>query len=160
MPNNLQDFIQEIANSVRGSAYPDKETILAEEQKHKPEIIKAVRQWKRETWKEVKRGTDEEKFNALSGLCHKMAEIYRKPLSVIFSPEAPSCSYSPVNHTISINSSLSIISAMHEFAHHIFGADETKACKWSVWLFKKTFPKAYEQLEWQGHLLVKQASKL
>ncbi len=135
--------------------YPTKEDIMDEEHKHKPEVIKAVKIWKREVWKEVKRAGDEQKFEALAGLCHKLSEIYRKPLSVVYEPSAPSCSYNPISRRISINQSLSILSTMHEFAHHIFGPSETKACRWSVWLFKKTFKVAYERLVWQGHMLVR-----
>ena len=152
----IQDLINQMGGAPR---YPTKEEILNEEHKHKPEVIKAVKIWKREIWREVKNAEPERRFEALSMLCHKLAEIYRKPLqAVMFHSSAPSCSYSPITRTINLNHSLSIISALHEFAHHAFGPDETKACRWSVWLFKKTFPKAYDRLEWQGHMLVKRSN--
>lgn len=152
--------ITELLEAMRGaSRYPTKEAIINEEHLHKPEVIKAVKQWKRETWREVKNAEPERRFEALSMLCHKLAEIYRKPLqAVMFHPASPSCSYTATTRTINLNHSLSIISTLHEFAHHAFGPDETKACRWSVWLFKKTFPKAYEQLDWQGHTLVKRSN--
>jgi len=153
----IQELLGQLGQTT-GRSYPTKDEIIGSEHKHKPTVIKTVKQWKREVWREVKTQGIEQKFEALSGLLHKLSEIYRKPITVRLDTAATSCSYNPANSTITINESLSIISTLHEFAHHIFGSDETKACRWSVWLFKKTFKKAYEQLEWQGHMLIKRAS--
>jgi hypothetical protein len=135
--------------------YPTKEVILAEEQMFKPELIKKIKEWKKASWKNAKTLGADDKFTALQELIMLMATIYSKPVGVQYTPEIRSCCYVPMTQTIYINDSVSIISTMHEFAHHLFGADETKACKWSVWLFKKTFSKAFEQLVWKGHMLTK-----
>lgn len=138
--------------------YPTQEEIMAEEQLHKPVVLLKTMQWKREIWKRARQGTLMDKFIAISRLIESIAEIYEKPVAIIFVPEAESCYYSPSTKTIAINQSCSIISALHELAHHLFGHSELKACKWSVWLFKKTFPRAFASLIWNRHMLVKPLS--
>jgi len=49
----------------------------------------------------------------------------------------------------------SIISALHELGHHLFGSDELDACRYAIGLFKAGFPRAFEKLQWKGHLLVR-----
>ena len=62
----------------------------------------------------------------------------------------------PETQTIIIGKPLSIISTLHEFAHLLLGIDETKACAWSIKLFKEAFPEEFSQLKWNGHQLIKQ----
>ena len=65
--------------------------------------------------------------------------------------------YDSKNKTIHIDiHKISIISGLHELAHHLYGKSELKACRWSVWLFKICFPQQYKKLKWSNHLLVKQ----
>lgn len=135
--------------------YPTKEEIMDHEIKYKEETIKVITLWKKDSWKEAKKGSLREKFESLKLILNKLAEIYEKPVNIEFAPEKPSCCYMPVFRLISINSSCSIISSFHELAHHLFGSNEKRACRWSVWLFKKTFNKAFEKLIWQNHLLIK-----
>ena len=139
-------------------SYPTREEILDGDPKHKASVIKMVKQWKKETWWEARKGAQPIKFQALSDIISNIAsEIYKKPVDVEYNPETYSCAYSPARNVIIINSSLSVISALHELAHHLFGASEKKACIWSVHLFRKTFPTAYSRLEWDGHMMVKAA---
>lgn len=49
----------------------------------------------------------------------------------------------------------SIITALHETAHAMYGPSELKACSWSIKLFKTMFPEEYEKLHWEGHMLKK-----
>lgn len=49
----------------------------------------------------------------------------------------------------------SIISSLHELGHHLFGSDELEACRYAIGLFKAGFPKSFDKLQWQGHMLVK-----
>lgn len=128
---------------------------MSVEQTFKPETIKAVKEWKRTIWREEKDKDMPSRFGALEDLVEKLAEIYQSPVEIEYESDIESCCYHPETKTIYMNDSVSIISLLHEFAHHLYGADETKACKWSVWLFKKTFPIAFSKLEWKGHMLVK-----
>lgn len=140
------------------NAYPTREEIINEPHKHKPAVIRLVKLWKKEIWFPLRdrEPTDELKFAALQTLIQRIAtEAYQKPVEVEYEAEAMSCYYQPMHNRIVINKSLSILSSLHELAHHLFGSSEAKACRWSVWLFAKAFPKAYSQLEWRGHLLVR-----
>jgi hypothetical protein len=135
------------------SIYPTKEEIMAEEQKFKPEVLKIVRSWKRVVWD--KDQAVDGRYIQLKVLAQALGVVYNNPVQVKYCPEDYTCHYNIKEKTISINSSASIISLLHEFAHHLFGSSELKACRWSVWLFKKTFPKAFQKLEWKGHMLKK-----
>lgn len=135
--------------------YPTKVEILEVEQKFKPEIIKMVRGWKKVIWQDKRYETLNDRFVKLKYLAIAIGAHYNKPVNIKLIPDRKSCSYHPKTKTIIINQSTSIISFLHEMAHHLFGPDELKACRWSVWLFKKTFPKAFQKLKWKGHMLTK-----
>lgn len=129
--------------------YPERHEILNKPHLHKPEVIKTTKNWKRTTWKEARHEGDGAKLNAIIELLTQLAMLYEKPVRVHMGEEDR---YS--NGVIYLTRP-SIITGLHELAHHLFGESETKACRWSVWLFKKTFPKAFNQLVWHGHMLVK-----
>ena len=135
--------------------YPTKEQILSGDVKHRPEIIRAVFVWKRDIWYKIRNtANSRERFDALARLLKEIASHYNKVIDIVFVPEAPTCSQK--GNLIIINQSVSIISGLHELAHFLFDGNEFKACRWSIWLFKKTFPRAYQELTWRGHMLVKQ----
>jgi len=152
MPNiSLSRLLSAI---VGDSVYPTKEKILAKPIKHKRGVIQIIKTWK-DDWKTAKDQNPREKFESIKILLTHLAESYNKPVNVEFIPELPSCCYNLKTQTISINGTTSIISALHEMAHHLFGSSELKACRWSIWLFKKTFPIAYSKLIWNQHMLVR-----
>ena len=136
--------------------YPTKEQIIENPIKIKKLTIAIIIIWKKELWSKVKNKKNIEKFYALQELIRKLEEVYQKPIKEIkYNPETESCSYKPLEKTIVINKSVSIISTLHEFAHHLYGPSELKTCRWSVEVFKQTFPKAIKNLEWKGHMLMK-----
>ena len=155
---NLTDVIASLMNgnsSRRTNRYPTKEEILAEPlPTHKIALLRAIKVWKKQVWA-VSRGSMEDKNRALESLVNTMADVYDKPCNFTVNLRLPSPCYRTDSRTIVMNASASVISTMHEFAHHLFGHDETKACRWSVHLFRKTFPKAYAQLVWDRHTLRK-----
>ncbi len=53
--------------------------------------------------------------------------------------------YNPEEHKILLTGKLSVITFLHEFAHAL-GYDEEQARKWSLTLFKKVYPVAFEKL--------------
>jgi len=67
--------------------------------------------------------------------------------------DSSSSFYCRETRTITIAYRLSIITLLHEFAHHIFiptgntETDEHLARRWSINLFKKVYPIAFEKLE-------------
>ncbi len=158
--DQLQRLMAELTDPGPGGNYPSKEEIMENPPTHKPGVIKLVKQWKKEIWFPLRAAepTDEQKFEALKTLLTRVAqECYQKPVEVDYQAEVPSCFYNPTLNRITINNSLSILSSLHELSHHLFGASELKACRWSIHLFKKSFPKAFSMLEWRGHMLVKQS---
>lgn len=139
-----------------GPQYPTREEIMAEPwPKHKRQLVRDIIAWKKNVWKESKHDSYL-KARALNNLVGIMNRHYETECSFMVEGGIPSPCYKPATKTIHMNESLSILSTMHEFAHHQFGTSEKKACRWSVHLFRKTFPKAYNSLKWQGHCLVKE----
>lgn len=126
--------------------YPTKEKIMATEVKFKKEVISYIKGWQKDKWSQNK--NDESIYCLLTGL----SQIYNKPVCITNEPT--DSHYNSNTGTINLHNT-SIITALHEFAHHLFGASELQACRWSVWLFKKTFPKSFAKLKWQGHMLIK-----
>ena len=62
--------------------------------------------------------------------------------------------YIPQDHRIVIVGKLSVVTFLHEFAHAL-GMDEQDACRWSINLFRKCFPRQYSRLIHVGHTLVR-----
>lgn len=133
--------------------YPTKEQILETPHKHKVEVIQVVKAWKREfyngRWGNM---GAEEKLAALNELANAITPHYEAEPVEVLPYTGGSGEYGDSKIYLS---KPSIVTTLHELAHHMFGPDELKACRWSVWLFIKTFPKAYEKLVWQGHMLVR-----
>jgi hypothetical protein len=136
--------------------YPTKEEILREPRpKHRRDVLALVREWKRTDWRKARRSSETMKRIQLTGLICDIARIYDKPVSVSWNPGSNNGCYNPETRIIHLFGTPSIITSLHELAHHLFGRSERQACRWSVWLFRKTFPLAYIVLVWRGHLLVR-----
>jgi hypothetical protein len=139
------------------SLYPTKEEIMSQPVQFKKETTAAISEWKR-TRSKIKNQTpwgNDEKFMALRLLIDKLNKVYNTNCAIVYQ-DTPTPYYSKKSNTITMNSSLSVISTLHEFAHHLFGPDELKACRWSIWLFKQSFPKSFDKLTWKEHMLVKE----
>lgn len=62
--------------------------------------------------------------------------------------------FHPGTYTIIMDGNrASIISALHELGHALYGTSEVDACAFSIKLFAKVFPTEYSKLEWHGHML-------
>jgi len=129
--------------------YPTKKQILSKEITFKKEVIELLLKFKIK-WNRK----DRNKRELLVLLVNDLGVIYKKPALITLEDDKP-CQYEVLTQTININKSLSIISTLHEFAHHLLGSSELNACRWSIWLFMKTFPESYKELKWKGHLLIK-----
>ena len=53
---------------------------------------------------------------------------------------------------ITMRGRLSVVTFLHEFAHAL-GKDERGACRWSINLFRRVFPRQYARLQADGHVL-------
>lgn len=114
------------------------------------------------------RGTVEEiqyKFRLLNAELAKIYEI--EAPNLVFCKEFPvgPCCFPTAVPAVIVMEELrtspgtySVVAYLHEFGHAI-GKDEKGTCRWSLNLFKRYFPKAYEALEPRGHLLFKKEAK-
>lgn len=137
--------------------YPTKEQILEKETKYRSGTKKILSEWKETIWKKARKSEEPmERYDALKQLIEVLGTRYEKPCLIKYEENIPSCYYSPIFKTIFINKTMSVISTLHEFAHHLYGPDELKACRWSVHLFKQVFEKSFKHLIWREHMLVKE----
>ena len=135
--------------------YPTKQQIMKKPwTKHKIEAVKMMKIFK-DCWNKIKK-SKVEKCLMLESMLTLLGEIYDNPVKIKFHLDAPSCYYERKTKTININKSLSIISSLHEFAHHLYEPSELKACRWSVHLFRKVFKEEFKKLSWDGHMLKKE----
>ena len=133
------------------SRYPSPTQIEAyggEEVQFSDELISLVMDWKKKTWYPLKRDGVFGKMYALYILVQLLNEHYDMSIRMDIGPDC----YQPTKKRILLVSP-SVITTLHEFGHALFGDDELRACAYSVHLFKRTFPKAWEQLTWDGHVL-------
>lgn len=151
MPNNLFNFL---TNRV---SYPSQEEIVQPPINYRRTTISAVKDWRKNIWKTAKSQDEASKYEALKQLITTLNRLYNKEVTLSDNHQHPlfNC-YNPEARTIYL-SKPSIITTLHEYAHALFGTSEKKACRWSVQLFAKVWPKAFAQLEWDGHCLVRRA---
>jgi hypothetical protein len=62
--------------------------------------------------------------------------------------------YAPRQHRIVMVGRLSVVTYLHELAH-ARGLGEREACRWSINLFRQTFPRQYGRLVHRGHMLMR-----
>lgn len=137
------------------SLYPTKEEILARPLLFKRELLAATKAWKAEhydgSWATK---TQEQKIASLCTLVDVLDNGRRSvkvSIGLVYR-------YFPAQRLLEIDGrNPSIISTIHEMGHHVRGWSELEACRYSVFMFQKVFPKAYAKLTWKGHMLVRAA---
>jgi hypothetical protein len=60
--------------------------------------------------------------------------------------------FQPGANVVMLTGRLSVITYLHEFGHVLKGHDEFAACRWSLRLFRRCFPKSWGRLRWEGHV--------
>jgi hypothetical protein len=65
--------------------------------------------------------------------------------------------YVPALHRITLVGRLSVVTFLHEFGH-ARGMGERGACRWSINIFRRCFPREYARLVGRGHMLIAPAS--
>ncbi len=133
--------------------YPTKKEILSPKIDFKDETIECLKKWK-PIWIKNRNKNTKIKIETIGLLIINLTKIYEKTITIRYDPSTKSSYYNSKKETIVLNKP-SILTALHEFAHHIKGPSEKKACRWSVQLFKIVFYKSYKQLNWKGHMLIK-----
>jgi hypothetical protein len=64
--------------------------------------------------------------------------------------------YTSSRHQIVMMGKLSVVTFLHEYAH-ARGMDERSACRWSINLFRRVFPRQFGRLVDIGHTVVRPA---
>jgi len=145
---------REILTTLINNTYPTPEEIMAEPALEYPDVvIDLITIWKSNSFRQWESLPLNKRLKALRFLIKEIAALYNYPVNVEFS----TCySYNPRGKKAKLDKTrASIISALHELGHHLEGPSELKACRWSVHLFKKAFPKQFNNLVWKGHTLVR-----
>ena len=117
--------------------------------KYRKATLDAVNEFKRtHPWK----GTRRERRAKIVHLHRHLCEIYGRDIGITFDPHGKS-QYIPAENIIVLED-LSVVTFLHEFAHAL-GRDEAGACRWSLNLFKRCFPKSFAKTAKVGHLVVR-----
>ena len=102
------------------------------------------------------RGTVEERKAKFLRLHRRLCAIYGKTTRLRFGPLDGECSggscYSPHDDLIELSGKLSVTTYLHEFAHAL-GRGERGACRWSINLFRRCFPRSFGRCRSDGHML-------
>lgn len=114
-------------------------------------LFKVVSNWKEWAYPEWSLKDEDLRMENLQGLVQGICKVYEVPVPKVLFGDTD-C-YSPLTQEILLTKP-SVVTTLHELAHHLFGPSEYHACRFSVWLYKLRFVSAYEKLEWHGHLLV------
>lgn len=121
--------------------------------KHRREVVRAVKAFKRAN---PYRGTLSERKEKFRALHRELCTIYDLNSQLNF------VNVRLGNHTgngccnietkdITLFEKLSVITYLHEVAHAVFGSCERQAVRWSINLFRKTFPDQFARLSQDGH---------
>lgn len=131
--------------------YPATVKEVLGEVKYKKDTLQALERFRASRpW----RGDRVYKFIALH---RELCRVYGKKCQLVFrnSPgHSGSSFYDSQHHVIVLLGRLSVVTYLHEFGH-LLGKDERQACRWSINLFAKIFPKSFAKAEFRGHVIVK-----
>jgi len=147
-----------ITNTDMRNPYPTAEDILNAPVSFRPQTILVITTWKEQRYKGWRDKGIDEKWEGISDLIYRLSMVYRDKRGIpkLEKDAYSRCARSETESTIYLDpAKISIVTALHEFAHHLYGDSEFKACRWSIWLFKTCFPLEFKTLDFRGHLLIK-----
>jgi hypothetical protein len=103
------------------------------------------------------RGTLAERRQKIVRLYAELSAAYSiDPPRIVFADDGIEDStfsrYSCVERTIILSGTPSVVTALHEYAHHR-GMNERDACRWSINLFRRVWPNAFARCRHDGHVL-------
>ena len=103
-------------------------------------------------------GTSEERFQKFKELNEALNVIYKQNVSLsmenITGGYSGESSYNRITNSIILRGKLSVVTYLHEYAHAL-EKDERESVRWSLNLFKQTFPVQFSKLVSKGHTMVK-----
>jgi hypothetical protein len=135
-------------------SYPlNLEEALGQPLKFPPATLKAVRAFAAsKPW----RGSIEERKAKFRQLHVDLCRVYGvNPTLTIEGDgtgDSGGSSYCQISDTITLVGRLSVITFLHEWGHVLKGHDEFAACRWSLRLFQRCFPRSFSRLRWEGHV--------
>ena len=126
--------------------------VLSRRKKYRPAALAAVRRFARsKPWQ----GSVAERRRKLAKLNRELAAAYGVPRPALRFDAAVDC-YVRLTGTIQLTKMAgSVVTYLHEFAHHLLGPCERRACRWSLNLFRRCFPRSFRRLQQVGHTLVR-----
>lgn len=105
------------------------------------------------------RGSLAERRRKIEGLHRDLCGVYGRTTELVWRSREPvdadsgaSC-YIPAADRIVMSGRPSVVTYLHEFAHALWGASERQACRWSLNLFRRTFPRSWARLAFSGHVV-------
>jgi hypothetical protein len=103
------------------------------------------------------RGTLAERRQKIVRLYDELSAAYSiEPPRLIFAADeiedSTASRYSCLERTIILSGTPSVVTALHEYAHHR-GMNERDACRWSINLFRRVWPKTFARCRHDGHVL-------
>ena len=127
--------------------------ILDDQMRFRQETLEAVRCFRRSRpWS----GSERERKRKLRRLHRVLCRIYHKRTRLGFGLLDGGCSgqsgYDGLQDVIILRGRLSVTTYLHEFGHAL-GKGERGACRWSVNLFRKCFPRQFAACWAEGHML-------
>jgi hypothetical protein len=121
--------------------------VLSDTRTYRPDALRALRAFRStKPW----RGTAAERRAKFRRLHRELCGVYGVRPRLTFSAREVAC-YVPVQDRINLPR-LSVVTYLHEFAH-TRGADERQACRWSINLFRRVFPRSFARCRQVGHML-------
>lgn len=103
-------------------------------------------------------GTPKEMRKKIKTLNADLAKVYKieRPQVVFVGRFAFGACYFPIGNLIIMEQEkdgrYSVVTFLHEFGHAL-GKNEKETCRWSINLFRHHFPKSFNRLVPEGHLL-------
>lgn len=123
--------------------------------KYKPAVLRAVRAFAKSKPFMGTIAERQEKFKALNTAIAAAYNVLEPRL--VFetdeSQDSGSSCFVPASKTIILRGRLSVVTLLHEIGHSVFGRSERKACRWSLNLFRRCFPRSWARLQFEGHVV-------
>ena len=105
------------------------------------------------------RQTRERREELVRELCARLSAAYGIAVpELVFrwsEGSSGSSTYTPSLHRITLRGRFSVVTFLHEFGH-ARGFGERAACRWSINLFAKCFPRSFARCRRVGHTLVRE----
>jgi hypothetical protein len=129
--------------------------VLDHRMKFRPEALRAVKRFARSgPW----RGTLEERQAKFRRLNEELSAAYGLLCPALLfhrigDHALSNGAYDPDHHAIHLVGKLSLVTYLHEFGH-ARGYGERRACRFSINLFRRVFPRSFARCRTDGHVLL------